>query len=396
MYLFRTRVLFVLVVALGLGLAIVLGAARSGQADARDRGNGKTVALHVQRVGPPRYVRTSDRRVHVVYNLFVTNSFVGDVTLKRLRIKSQGKALQDLGPKEFAAHTHPILRESVNLSVLTPSTSAMVLVDIPLRRGDRVPSSLNHRISYSLPKDFPANAVIDSTVALGPRLRVPTRPAVKIASPLRGSGWWAGGGCCNPDQRHRGALLTGNGTFFTSEMFDIDWLQVQNGGIFSGDGKSLTDYYGYGKKIYAVAPGRVVSVTNDRPEAPLDGPNENLDGADSFAGNKVIIRMARNMYQFYGHFQPGSVRVRRGQRVQSGKVLGLLGNSGNSSAPHLHFGIHDGPVPATSNSLPFRIDHYRYQGSADFDEKDGTVPLKGKHRNERNTYPLNLSAQRYE
>jgi hypothetical protein len=273
--------------------------------------------------------------------------------------------------------------------------SAMVLVDIPLPRGAKVPSSLNHRISYSLPKHFPANAVIDSKVAVGPRLRVPVRPAVKIHSPLRGSGWWAGSGCCDPDQRHRAALLTGNGKYYTAEMFDIDWLQVKNGAFFTGDGKSLTDYPGYGKKIYAAAPGKVIRVTKNRPEAPLTGPNDDLEGANSFAGNRVIIRMSRNEYQFYAHFQPRSVRVDRGQHVRAGQVLGLLGNSGNSSAPHLHFGIHDGPVPATSDSLPFTIGRYRYQGSADFNEEDGTVPLKGKHHNERNSYPLNLSAQRY-
>jgi hypothetical protein len=378
-----------------LTLALVCALAAAGPAAGRNRGEEGSTALTVHRIGTPRYVRASDGRIHVDYDLLLTNSFVGDLTLKRLQIRSGGRILQDLDAAALAAHAHPLLRESQPLSVIPPSSSAMVLIDIPLRRHAKAPRQLNHRISYSLPADTPANALIDSTVVQGPSLKVPRQPALKIASPLRGSGWWAGGGCCDPGQRHRGMILARNGTLLTPEMFDIDWLQIANGGIFSGDGKALSDYPGYGAKVYAATAGKVVKMVNDKPEAPLTGPSRELDGTDDFAGNQVVIRIDRDRYAFYAHFQPGTVRVRVGQRVRTGQVLGLLGNSGNSSAPHLHFGIHDGPLPATSNSLPFQIDRYRYEGSAEFNEADGTVPLTGTPHDERDTYPLNLSSQLY-
>src|SRR5690348_6154094 len=75
---------------LGLVVVLALAVVPAGPAAGRDKGDGKTVALAVQRVGPPRYVRASDGRTHVDYNLMLTNSFVGDVTLKRLQIKSGG------------------------------------------------------------------------------------------------------------------------------------------------------------------------------------------------------------------------------------------------------------------------------------------------------------------
>jgi hypothetical protein len=302
--------------------------------------------------------------------------------------------IQRLDAEQFAAHTHPILQEQEPMPVIPPSASAMVLVDIPLPRNRSIPSKLNHRISYELPADFPPNAVIDSRTVHGPRLPVPKRQPLTIAPPLRGTGWWAGGGCCDPNQRHRGLLLANNGRLVTTEMFDIDWLRIVDNRMFTGDGTQLGDYPGYGEKIHAVAGGRVIKVIDDKLDAPLAGPNPNLATADDFGGNQVVVKIAPRRYAFYAHFQPDSVRVDRGQRVRTGQVLGLLGNSGNSAAPHLHFGIHNGPAPATSASLPFRIDRYRFVGSADAPD-DGAVPLQGTPHRERRSYPLNLSSQGY-
>jgi hypothetical protein len=371
-------------------LALALATALSAVAFT-DTSEAATTAISASAIGPARYVRANDGRVHVDYDLLLTNTFVGDVTLKRLTVRAGGRVLQRLGPKRFAAHTHPILKESIPVSTISPSSTVMVLVDVPLPRGERIPKRLSHRISYKLPKDFPPNAVIDSTTVRGPRLTVAQRKPVVIPPPLRGSGWWVGGGCCDPDQRHRGLLLANNGKLVPTEMFDIDWLQIANGRLFSGDGKKLTDYPGFGAKIHSVSRGRVVTVVNDRPEAPLTGPNHDLDGANDFAGNRVIIKMARDRYVFYAHFQPHSIRVHEGQRVRAGQVLGLLGNSGNSAAPHLHFGIHNGPDPSTSASLPWVFDRYRYQGSGDV-TADGKVPLSGRPSHQDRTYPLNLAS----
>jgi murein DD-endopeptidase MepM/ murein hydrolase activator NlpD len=78
----------------------------------------------------------------------------------------------------------------------------------------------------------------------------------------------------------------------------------------------------------------------------------------------VIIRVRGGVYAAYEHIQPGSVRVRRGERVRPGQVIGLVGNSGNSSSPHLHFGIQDRADLLTSKALPFEFDQYRFQGMA--------------------------------
>jgi len=82
----------------------------------------------------------------------------------------------------------------------------------------------------------------------------------------------------------------------------------------------------------------------------------------------------------YAHMQPGSVRGHSGERVTRGQVLGLVGNSGNSIAPHLHFQVMDRPSSLASNGLPYEIDSFEVTagtpGTAAFDQAEATgTPL---------------------
>src|SRR4051794_39339030 len=77
------------------------------------------------------------------------------------------------------------------------------------------------------------------------------------------------------------------------------------------------------------------------------------DNAGNPGGNHVILSLRNGHYAFYAHLQPGSIRVKPGDRVRRGQVLGLLGNSGNSNATHLHFHIMNGDSWFASEGLPF-------------------------------------------
>ena len=79
-------------------------------------------------------------------------------------------------------------------------------------------------------------------------------------------------------------------------------------------------------------------------------------------GNHIVVRIGKGRWAFYAHMQPGSMRVRKGDRVRQGQVLGLLGNTGNTDGPHLHFHIMDGPSPLQSNGLPFVYSRFTGQG----------------------------------
>ena len=79
------------------------------------------------------------------------------------------------------------------------------------------------------------------------------------------------------------------------------------------------------------------------------------DATTSYGGGK---------YAFYAHILAGTITVKLGERVRPGQTIGLLGNSGNSDAPHLHFHLGDQPSPLGTEGLPFVIDQYEKLGVA--------------------------------
>jgi murein DD-endopeptidase len=80
------------------------------------------------------------------------------------------------------------------------------------------------------------------------------------------------------------------------------------------------------------------------------------------AGNYLIEQLAPRRYALYAHLQPGSLRLRVGDHVRTGQQLALLGNSGNSDAPHLHFHICDANSPLGCEGVPYVFDRVSQLG----------------------------------
>jgi len=79
---------------------------------------------------------------------------------------------------------------------------------------------------------------------------------------------------------------------------------------------------------------------------------------ETVGGNHVILDLGGGQFAFYAHLQPGSLRVKLGDKVKTSQVVGLLGNSGNSTAPHLHFHLTDASSPLGAEGLPFVFEEY--------------------------------------
>jgi hypothetical protein len=365
-------------------LAWVFGAAPAGAA--------QTTALAVQVGGPARAVYGSDVREHVDYDLVVTNAFTVPVRLQSLRVLSGRRSLFVLRGRALADHTLTLAGTPTRTIPLSASVKMLVDVVLPRSFGRRTPNRLTEQLRYALPRGAPARTIISSTIVPGPSVRVDGGPPIRIASPLYGAGWLNSSGCCaDPTSEHRTLLLPANGSFRTPEMFAIDWIREVGGSFFTGDGSRLTDWPGFGAPIHAVASGMVVRVTSDRPEvAPFTTTDRNptIRTRQDYAGNDVVERIAPGKYAAYLHIQTGSVRVKRGQRLRTGQVIGLLGNTGNTTGPHLHFGIQDSPDILTSNSLPFEIRSFTVQGTAVLGDKPGTVSLTGRPRRATASEPL--------
>ncbi|AVH96376.1 peptidase [Streptomyces cinereoruber] len=78
-----------------------------------------------------------------------------------------------------------------------------------------------------------------------------------------------------------------------------------------------------------------------------------LAGARRVVGNHLILDLGNGTYAVYAHLRRGSLTVRAGDRVTAGRQLARCGNSGNSTEPHLHFQLMNGPDLDTARGVPF-------------------------------------------
>jgi murein DD-endopeptidase MepM/ murein hydrolase activator NlpD len=219
-----------------------------------------------------------------------------------------------------------------------------------------VPDQLVHRLSLQAEAAPPDQQ--QTTEEVGPT-EVERRNVVVVGPPLRGSNYVAADSCCSA--LHRQAALPINGRITLAQRFAVDYEQLDaDNRIYSGE-KEVDSYTIYGQEAIAVADGTVVKVVDGVPEQEPGVFPEGISPAEA-DGNSVILDIGGGNYALYGHFLPGSVRVKEGDRVRRGDVLGLVGSSGNSLAPHLHFHVMDGPLSLASNGLPYVVDAFTVTG----------------------------------
>lgn len=115
----------------------------------------------------------------------------------------------------------------------------------------------------------------------------------------------------------------------------FDFIITDNTGkSYKSNGQTNEDYYAFGKELFAPCNGEIMLV--------VDGVKDNKPGEFNpiyVPGNTVILKTAANEYLFFAHFKQHSIKVKQGDKVKQGQVLGLCGNSGNSSEAHLHYHI---------------------------------------------------------
>ena len=171
------------------------------------------------------------------------------------------------------------------------------------------------------------------------------------------------------------SLLPLNGKERAPEHFAIDFVQLDaQGRLFVGDLTNLYDWPYYRTEVLAAAPGTVVEMVKDLPDQ-VPGQLPSDITIETAGGNHVIIDMGNGRYVLYAHLIPGSVTVEVGDVVNRRQILGLLGNSGNTDAPHLHFQVMDSPSALNTTGLPFVFDTWELQGRVvgSLDNVDKTV-----------------------
>jgi murein DD-endopeptidase MepM/ murein hydrolase activator NlpD len=168
-----------------------------------------------------------------------------------------------------------------------------------------------------------------------------------------------------------GASLHSHHRWVVPEEFALDIARLGEGGrTYRGSGERNADYFAWEAEVRAAADGKVVAVV-DKFADPDDGLKRAGESAEAYAarvqqrqmalfaqgleaigGNVVVIEHAGGEYSHYAHLRQGSLLVGPGDVVKRGQTIAKLGNSGNSTEPHLHFQLSDGPEPLGSAGLP--------------------------------------------
>jgi hypothetical protein len=353
-------------------------------------------------VASPNPVLGSDDRIHLAYEIVLMSMAGGTMTIEKIETldAATGSVLNTL---EGDALTQMLrLNGGAKGNAVPAGGSGVLFMDVTLAKDATVPTALKHRIEISASKApdqapagdrDPAPEPPQDITSVSDPLKVGPA-AVVLAPPLKGKRWVVGGGCCTPYSYHRGATLPINGAIRVAERFAIDFVQLNDKDmLYTGDMHKVEDYEFFGDEIYAAADGTVVGTEDGLPEQ-VPGKLPEDATIQMAAGNHVVVDIGQGRFAFYAHMQPGSVRVKVGDKVTTGQVLGLLGNTGNTDTPHLHFHVMDGPSPLLANGLPYVFTAFTGEGRIT-DEKPlfsgGTVnvdksALAGPHENEMPLY----------
>ena len=272
----------------------------------------------------------------------------------------------DVNGEDITGKVLPFMPETVDGKIplkavyakrLQGGAAGIMFFDVRYTTINDVPRLLSHRLSIVFPgKDQPLQEDVDP-------IEVDCLAPVVISPPLSGSGWWNGNGCCAVISPHRGATLPVNGDFKLPEQFAIDWVQLNDrNGCCTGPVKQLGSWPFFGVPILAAADGVVVDK--------VDGMAEQVPGevkginAQNAAGNNIIEDIGGGHYLLYAHMQTGSIPgdIAVGTRLKRGQQIGKLGNTGSSTAPHLHFQVMDRPSALNATGLPFVFDRQILEG----------------------------------
>jgi hypothetical protein len=299
----------------------------------------------------------SDGRTHLVYELVMTNFSSGDLAIHKVEVLGDDALLETLDAASVARRLQPAgVRESTG--TLPKSTHALLFLNVTLAQGAPIPHELSHRVAIQASAAPPGQQDISES---GATTAVDRQPVVQIGPPLRGERYVSADSCCDA-VRHTRAAMPIDGRAWISQRYAVDWEQLNaSGTIYSGPREKLESYAIFGQPALAVADAVVESVTDGAPEqTPGKYPTSISHAAAD--GNAVILDLGEHRYALYAHLQPGSIKVHPGERVKLGQVLGLVGDSGNSVVPHLHFQVSNGPSSMASNGLPYEIREFQITG----------------------------------
>ena len=311
----------------------------------------------------------SDGLRHLAYELDITNFYgdTGTLNLTGVTVFAEDSSMplasfSDVGLAALLAPNTDLQPD--NSLAIKGGGHAVIFLWLTLPKEASPPNRLRHHLDFRTEKGA-VQAADDVFV------NVVKSPPVVIGPPLRGL-WLADEGPGYAQSHHWGSLVAENGRLTIPQRYAIDFFGLDTKGhavrvpVEKLAESRLEDWAGFDSEVLAVADG-VVSQIQDgipdhKPLSPQTEPTELTPAA--LYGNFVILEIAPHVFAHYAHLRAGSVRVKTGDHVRRGDILGRLGDTGSAGAPHLHFHVSDTMGFAGSEGLPFVFDSLTLAGHA--------------------------------
>ncbi len=346
----------------------------------------------------------TDGRRHLVYELILTNTNPTPATLQKIEVldaASPSTVLAVYQGHELSSRLRSTGNSALEDTTIEFNGTRLFLIDLVLDGPAAPPARLLHHVDV-LAASSPqrkAQTPVPLSYTAAPLAITPQLP--RIGPPLAGKGWVALNGCCGATGIHRSSSLACDGGIYLAQRFAIDWMRLDSAGrLWHGDASDVHSYTDYDADVLAVASGTVVDTLNSlddqKPGSLPDPKTINIANVD---GNHVVLDLGNSVFAFYGHMRKNSITVAPGQRVRRGQVLGKLGNTGNTSAPHLHFHLMENSSVLCSNGIPYLLDSFVLAGQVAEAQFAASSDLSGDWSQglfrspspRREQYPLDLA-----
>ncbi len=344
---------FIAAMCTGMACAVFAQALPDGCAEARSLGpvaprvpdSAAPFPVHQleMRTPLPPAVLPSGGRKYLIYELHLQNFGGQPLTVDAIDVSA--------GQRTIARFDHAGLQAVMPAGRrLDAGQAAVAFLCLAFEQGMPVPRQLRHSVTA------------DGTRLGGGALTVDHAPLPVLGRPVTGGGWNPRNGP-HAGSHHRMGILVFDGVASIARRFAHDWRKSRDGAPFAGDARELRSYHAYAEQVLAVADGVVVFARDGYPDN-IPKTEAGFETAvpitiESIAGNTVMLDIGKGRFASYSHLQPGSVRVRPGQRVRRGQPLGRVGNSGDARWPHLHFQVTAAPSILAAEGLPFLFERYR-------------------------------------
>jgi hypothetical protein len=309
--------------------------------------------------GPVQPIADSNGQYSLVYDLLMTDFHRFPAQLERLDLIADGAGtIKSFDREALKKIFISVSGAKKSLPDLGAGSVGIVFVNIGFKDLMSIPKAFYHTLTFKT-KD---NSGIDQSYSYRvAETKVDFSEPVCVSPPLKGNGWVAIGGY-TVDFGHRHALFAVDGSYYSAQRYAIDWVRVDDDRFsVHGDVSKCANSACYDQPVYAVADGTISGVIDQFDnQVPLKakGP-ERL----SFpAGNSVTLAFGEGRYATYAHLKRHSIVVKQGQKVRRGDVIGHVGNSGNTSGPHLHMHITDRPSILGSHGVPYVFDQFQLTG----------------------------------